>query len=173
MAKIEVNRITNANVYMDGASFLGRAEEINLPQIKQTMSEHKGLGMVGRGDFFSGIDKMECKIKWASLYPEVMKKAANPFQAVALQARASLESYTGQGRTAEVPVVVYISGTFKEFPLGNFKQHENAEFETNMSVFYAKLVVDGEEIFEIDVLENIYKVDGTDILATYKQNIGG
>jgi uncharacterized protein len=173
MSKIEINRITNANVYMDGASFLGRAEEINLPQVKHTMSEHKALGMVARGEFFSGIDKMECKIKWASLYADVMKKAADPFTAVSLQARASLESYTGQGRTAELPVVVYITGTFKEFPLGNFKQHDNAEFETNMSVLYAKLVVDGEEIFEIDVLENIYKVGGEDILATYRQNIGG
>jgi P2 family phage contractile tail tube protein len=173
MAKIEINRITNANVYIDGSSFLGRAEEINLPQIKHVMAEHKALGLVGKGEFFSGIDKMECKIKWSSLYPEVMKKAANPVTTVALQARASLESYTGEGRTAEVPVVVHLTGTFKEFPLGNFKQHENAEFETQMSVFYAKLVIDGEDIFEIDVLENIYKVAGEDILATFRENIGG
>jgi len=41
-----------------------------------------------------------------------------------------------------------------------------------MSVNYAKLIVDGEEIFEIDVLENIYKVEGVDILETYRNNIG-
>ncbi|MCX7911192.1 MAG: phage major tail tube protein [Endomicrobia bacterium] len=72
-----------------------------------------------------------------------------------------------------MPVVVYITGAFKDFPLGNFKQHDNAEFETNLSVYYTKLVVDGEEIFEIDVLENIYKVNGDDVFATYRNNIGG
>src|SRR6056297_2605159 len=90
MSKIQINRLTNANVYMDGNNLLGRAEEINLPQIKHKMSEHKALGMVGSAEFFSGIDKLECKIKWNSLYPEVLKKAANPFRTIQLQARASL-----------------------------------------------------------------------------------
>jgi P2 family phage contractile tail tube protein len=40
MSKIQINRLTNANVYMDGNNLLGRAEEINLPQIKHKMSEH-------------------------------------------------------------------------------------------------------------------------------------
>ena len=52
------------------------------------------------------------------------------------------------------------------------KPQDNAEYETTMSVNYAKLIVDGEEIFEIDVLENIYKVEGVDILETYRNNIG-
>ena len=63
-------------------------------------------------------------------------------------------------------------GTFKEFPLGNIKPHENAEYETTMSVTYAKLVVDGVEIFEIDVLENIYKVGGVNMLSKFKKNTG-
>lgn len=173
MSKIKINRLTNANVYMDGNNLLGRAEEVQLPQIKHKMADHKALGMTGSAEFFSGIDKLECKIKWNSLYPEVMKKAANPFIAVQIQVRASLETYNSMGRLAEVPAIAYLSGTFKEFPLGNIKPQENAEYETTMSVNYAKLVVAGEEIFEIDVLENIYKVDGVDVLATYRINIGG
>ena len=41
-----------------------------------------------------------------------------------------------------------------------------------MAVTYAKLVVNGAEIFEIDVLENIYKVSVVDMLKTFKKNIG-
>lgn len=173
MSKIQINRLTNANVYMDGNNLLGRAEEIQLPQVKHKMADHKSLGMVASAEFFAGIDKLECKIKWNALYPEVLKKAANPFVAVQIQVRASLETYNNMGRLAEVPAIAYVSGTFKEFPLGNFKPQENAEYETTMSVNYAKLVVDGDEIFEIDVLQNIYKVDGVDVLSTYRINIGG
>ena len=172
MSKIKINRLTNANIYMDGNNLLGRAEEIQLPQIKHKMADHKALGMVGSAEFFAGIDKLESKIKWNALYPEVLKKAANPFKTIQLQARASLETYNSMGKLAEVPAVAYLSGTFKEFPLGNFKANENAEYETTMSVNYAKLIVDGEEIFEIDVLENIYKVEGVDILEIYRNNIG-
>lgn len=173
MSKIKINRLTNANIYMDGNNLLGRAEEIQLPQIKHKMADHKALGMVGSAEFFAGIDKLECKIKWNSLYTEVIKKAANPFTAVQIQARASLETYNNMGKLSEVPAIAYISGTFKEFPLGNLKPQENAEYETTISVNYAKLIVDGEEIFEIDVLENIYKVDGIDILMVYRNNTGG
>ena len=90
-----------------------------------------------------------------------------------IQVRASLETYNGTGRVEEVPATAFIIGTFKEFPLGTIKPHDNAEYETTMAVTYAKLVVNGLEIFEIDVLENIYKVSVLDMLKTFKKNIGG
>lgn len=171
--KIEVKQITNANCYMGGNSFLGKIEEMKLPEVVTTMVEHKALGLVGKFELPSGLDKMEATQKWNSLYPDVVLKAANPFQAVELQCRSSQETYTGQGRTAQVPVIVFLTGTFKKFPLGTYKQHDNVEAETTMNVTYCKLVVDGKDIVEIDVLSNIYKVQGVDLLATYRQNIGG
>jgi len=172
MSKIEINKLTNANVYLNGTNLLGRAEEVQLPQIKHKTAEHKALGMIGSAEFFSGIDKMECKIKWNALYPEVFRTCANPFNAAMLQVRASLETYNGTGRVSEVPATAFIIGTFKEFPLGNIKPHENAEYETTLAVTYAKLVVDGQDIFEIDVLQNIYKVGLIDMLTQFKQNTG-
>jgi hypothetical protein len=34
MSKISVNKLYNANVYLNGTSFLGRAEEVTLPKVK-------------------------------------------------------------------------------------------------------------------------------------------
>ena len=132
---------------MNGNNLLGRAEEVQLPQIKHKMAEHKALGMVGSAEFFAGIDKLECKIKWNALYPDVLRTCAN-------QARANLETYNGLGKIKEVPATAFLIGTFKEFPLGTIKPQDNAEYETTMAVTYAKLVVDSEEVFEIDVLQS-------------------
>jgi len=33
--------------------------------------------------------------------------------------------------------------------------------------------IDGVEVFEVDVMNNIYKVDGVDIMQQYRANIGG
>ena len=173
MSKIKINKLTNANVYLNGVNLLGRAEEVQLPQIKHKTAEHKALGMVGSAEFFSGIDKLECKIKWNALYPEVLLASATPFNSVMIQVRASLETYNGSGKIEEVPANAFIIGTFKEFPLGTIKPQENAEYETTLAVTYSKLVVNGAELFEIDVLENIYKVNGNDILKEFKKNIGG
>ena len=158
--KIEINKLTNCNVYMNGNNLLGRAEEVQLPQIKHKMAEHKALGMVGSAEFFAGIDKLECKIKWNALYPDVLRTCANPFTAAILQVRANLETYNGLGKIKEVPATALI------------KPQDNAEYETTMAVTYAKLVVDSEEVFEIDVLQNIYKVGMLDILTVFKKNIG-
>ncbi|BDV42440.1 phage major tail tube protein [Geotalea uraniireducens] len=173
MGQIAIKQITNANVYMDGASFLGKVEEAKLPDVVATLAEHKALGMIGKVELPNGIDKMEMTMKWNSLYGDVLKKAANPFTAVQLQCRCSQETYTGQGRTEEVPVTVFLTGTFKKFPLGGFKQHENVEAETTLAITYFRLVVNGEDIVEVDVLANIYKVGGVDLLAQFRSNIGG
>lgn len=172
MSDISINRITNANIYMDGASLLGRAEEVNLPSIVYKMVEHKALGMVGTMEFFAGIEKMESKIKWNSYYPETMKKMGNPFKNVDIQVRGSLEEYGAPGRSDENPVVCYMKAAPKTFPMGNYKQHDNVEIESNLAVYYCKMEIDGVAIIEIDVLANIYKVDGVDLLAKYKANTG-
>lgn len=172
MANISVNRLTNANVYLDGRSLLGRAEEVNLPVIKHIMSEHKAIGMIGKVELWSGVDKLEAKIKWNSFYADVHKKFANPFRALKLQVRSSLETYNGQGRILQQPVVVHLTGSSKDFPTGNFKQHDNVELESNLTVTFVKLVVGGENILEFDVLSNIFKTAGEDVIAQYRLNLG-
>lgn len=173
MAGISVNKLTNANVYINGSSFLGKCEEINLPTVMSKMSEHKAVGMVGSFELFSGIDKLEARFKWNSFYSDVLKLAANPVNAVNLQVRSSLDVWGAGGRQEQQPVVIHMTGTFKGLPLGNFKQHENVEAETPFNVTYVKMVINGETIMELDVLANIFIVDGVDIMAQYRANIGG
>jgi len=50
---ISVNRITNANIYMDGIGLLGRAEEIQVAQPHHRMVDHKALGMAGTAEFWA------------------------------------------------------------------------------------------------------------------------
>jgi len=171
--KIEINRITNANIYVNGNSLLGRAEEIKLPDVSAIMQEHKALGMVGKIELPAGFDKLEGEIKWNSLYKDVAKTVANPYKAVQLQCRSNIETYGAQGRLQEVSLVTYLTVMFKKNPLGTFKQHDNVEAETSMSVTYIRVQVDGTDVVEVDVLANIYKVDGVDLLGAYKANIGG
>jgi P2 family phage contractile tail tube protein len=169
---IEVNKLYNANVYVDGNSYLGRTEEFELPKIIPMMVEHKALGMVGKIELPSGWDKMDATLKWNSFYPDAMRKAANPYQSVQMQLRGSLETWTSGGRTAQQRYVVFMTVQFKDFPTGAFKQQENAEFESPLNVLYIRVEVGGQPIVEFDPLANIYKVDGVDVLEQYRANLG-
>jgi uncharacterized protein len=110
---ISVDRITNANIYIDGVGMLGRAEEVEVAWPKAKMADHKGLGMAGTAEFPAGIGKLEAKLKWISLCPEVLS-AMSIFASHQLQVRASKETYTSQGRTLEVPVVLLMTAQFKD-----------------------------------------------------------
>lgn len=173
MPKVSVNKITNANCFMNGNNHCGKAEEVKLPDLVQKMIEHKGLGMIGVIKLPSGLEALTATIKWSSMYPDVMKAEGNPYAANTLQLRGSLETWGAGGRTREVPVVAFVKGTFAKFPGGTFKAGEAAERESELSAFYYKLTVDGEDIVEVDFFANIYKVNGEDIIATFNQNLGG
>jgi P2 family phage contractile tail tube protein len=170
--KIKIGRLTNANIYVDGGSLLGRVEEFQCPTLTFKQSEHKALGMNGTVEYYSGIDKMEGSMKWTSYYPEFLKKMANPFKAVRIQVRGSLEEYQGGERIGQTSAVVFLTIQPKNFPLGNFQQHDNVELSTNYGCTYVRLEIGGEVITEVDVEANIFKVDGEDLLATYRQNLG-
>jgi Bacteriophage tail tube protein len=170
---ISVNRITNANIYMDGMGLLGRAEEVEVAQPRHRMVDHKGLGMAGTAEFWAGVDKLEAKIKWASLYAEALTAAASPFTSHSFQVRGSLEQYTSQGRSAELPVVYLMTAIFKDAGAFRFKQHENVDSTSSLTVYHSELYVAGAQIHLYDVLANIYVVNGVDQLAVFRANLGG
>jgi P2 family phage contractile tail tube protein len=173
MANLSVNRITNANVYLDGIGLLGRAEEIEVAKPKHKMVDHKGLGMAGSAEFWAGVDKLEAKIKWASIYPEAETALNSPFQAHYFQVRSNLETYTSQGRTQEQPLVYLMTGIFKDAGAMNFKLHEGVDTTSVISVYHSELYIGDAQIFLFDVMANIYVVNGVDQLRTFRVNLGG
>ena len=86
--------------------------------------------------------------------------------------RSSKAEYDNTGITDEKPIVMYIRGYSKTLPGGSFKAKEDTELESTVALQYYKLEIDGEEIVEIDVINNIYKVGGEDLLAERRQNLG-
>lgn len=169
---IQVNKMYNANIYVDGNELLARAESVELPKMKWKQVEHKGLGMFAMTEFPAGLEKMTAKIKWNSFYQDVLLKNADPFTNVQLQVRSSLETYDSTGRASQVPVVCFLTARYQDLDLGNFQQHENVDSETNLTVTSVKLIVNGAPIVEADALANIYKVNGNDLLSTWRKNLG-
>lgn len=164
-------RVTNANIYVNGNNFLGRAEEVMVPEVKFKKSDHKALGMVGTFELFSGFDKMEGSIKWNSTDPDVYKIFASA-DVIKIQVRASMETHVSTGIESESKVVYYLTIQPSNISGVGFKQHDNVESTTNFSCTYIKMEVDDETIYEIDVLSNIWIVDGVDKLENYRANLG-
>ncbi len=169
---MKVNKVFDANVYLNNASKHGLASEITCPNIAALMAEYKALGMVGSVEFFNGFDKMEASIKWTYPDNEAKKACANFTKPVDIMVRSSKAQYDTGGITAETPIVIYMKGYPKQHPGGSYKKGEDTEVESTFHVLYYKEEVDGETIVELDVMNNIYKVDGEDLLVERRQNLG-
>jgi len=170
---IEISRVFNARVYIDGTDLIAKAEEVDLPKVKFKFADTKGLGLYGETELPTGLDKMEARLKFNSMYPEFVALAADPFTARTVIVRASKQDWTNQGVMRELPVKAELRGFFREFDTGKLKRADASEMEATMSVYYYRLEIDGQEVLEIDVFNNIYKVNGEDKLLAYKVNIGG
>lgn len=172
MANVNVNRLTNANVYVNGANLLGMAEEVKIPGIKAKMTDHKGLGMVGTAEFPSGLDKIEATIKWASIYVEAERLMASAYQSMFFQVRGNIETYNSMGLVDQKPGVWLFTGVLKDSGALTFKQHDNVEKTSTISVYHLEQFVAGSPTLVYDVLANIYIVNGVDQLAQFRANLG-
>lgn len=169
----DVSKIYHANLYIDGTnSMLGRLSEIKLPDRVANTEEHKALGMVGTLELPTGLAAMVMTFKWNGFYADVKKFSGNPFKGRRFQLRANHETFGEGGRIAEVPLVVTVGGTFKKAGASTFKPMEAGETDDEVAVSYIKAELDGDELYEIDVLNNIWRVGGEDVLETMRQNLG-
>lgn len=168
---IVINRITNANVYMGGNNLIGRASEVQLPDVTQLMTDHEGLGMIGAIQLPAGFDNFEGSINWNSFYRDAFLQMADVTDMVQIQIRTSVEHWSSAGRDGSTPLVVHLSAIFGTLPLGTFQPRQPAEFASEFQAYYIKLDYDGETLLEVDKFANVYRTGGGDRLQQLRRHL--
>ncbi len=168
------NVINDANIYVDGANWLGKAD-VEIPTVKQKMQGYQAFGVAGELEVpvVGHVDKLEGTVKFKSMTADAAKVLYNPRYAPLLDARGSVQKYdpsTGQMR--QFPCKFTMRAFFSELKAPEFKQGSDSGGEAKFSAHYMKLEIDGEEVFEIDQFNYIYKVNGEDVLAEVRENLG-
>lgn len=167
---ISINKLNNCNVYVNGNSLLGRVEEFDVPEVVYKMAEHKSLGMIGTFEIPTGLDKMEARMKWSSFFPDAIGSVSKPFTAIQLMVRGNMQNFGTAGLNADIPVSVIMTAMPKKMPGMKFKQHDNVEQESSFSVTRIKVIANNQTSYEVDVMANIFTIDGEDILANFRNN---
>lgn len=169
---VVINQVSNANIYINGNSFLGRAKSVKLPEFDVEFTEHDTLGLVGKVKLPNKINALEGEIVWDGFYPEVAALAYNPFKAVQLMVRANVQVFNSMGMAKEVPLVMTMTVNFSKTPLGEYKK-EPVEYAMTYQVNSIKQVIEGKEVLYFDAFSNNYRVAGQDVLQGFRANLGG
>lgn len=165
-------RLINYTVYLEGNISTGTAD-VKLPSIEALTDSVGGAGIAGELDtpVLGHFKSMVTSIKWRTITKNTFKL----FKQAAHQVdfRGSQQVYdSGAGKYKTVPVRVSMKLMPKKVDLGAFQMAKATDTENEFEVMYIKTFVDGDEVLEIDKLNFICKIDGEDILASVRDDLG-
>lgn len=168
---VVINQVSNANVYINGNNFVGRAKSVKTPEFDVEFVEHDNLGLIGKLKLPTKVNALEGEIVWDGFYPDVAALAYNPFKTAQLMVRADVQVFNSLGMATEVPLVMTMTVAFNKTPVGEYKK-EVSEYTMTYQVNNIKQVIDGKEVLFYDAYSNKYRVAGQDILQKFRANIG-
>lgn len=173
LSGINIAKISNAKVYLNSGALLGMAETVTgLAAPKPKFGEFKALGLLSNLNLFDGFEQPEVKIKWTSIYRDLAPCLFNPLAVCRLQIRASQETYLTDGTVISAPVVVDIHGRCSDNTDPSFEQGKATSFESTFKADYGKLTINGNTVYEYDVMGNKFNVGGSDVFAAIFANLG-
>lgn len=157
------------NLFVDGVGHAGEAEEINLPNLAIVMDQFRAGGMDAPIDIDMGMEGLECSFTVGGASLTVLRQfGLAEGRTTPLTARGSLESLTG----AKTPVVAVMNGKVKTIEQGAWKGGERAPITVTMGLRYYRYEQAGQVVHEIDVLNMIRIINGVDVMAEHRRNIG-
>ena len=161
-------KINEYNAYLDGEKMIGVVPDIDLAEIGMKASEVEGAGMLGVLDSptIGQFESMEQEIQFNTLYSSAVDML-NPLNAVNLTFRAAQQVYdkaTGGGYAFKSLRIVEM-GRVKKFKPGKIEKNNSMEATITLELTYILVEVDGVEILAIDKLNQVYRVNGVDMLA--------
>ncbi|MDL4385841.1 phage major tail tube protein [Citrobacter braakii] len=165
-------KLKNMNLFFDGDNWQGLAEEITLPKITRKMEAYRGGGMNGAAQIDMGLDDgaLDMEVTLGGMEAQIYKQwGVAEIDKVQLRfAGAYQRDDTGDVTACEVVV----RGRLSEIDPGSAKQGDNTQVKFSFKPTYYKLVWDGADLIEIDVVNMVEKVDGKDRLAEQRAAVG-
>ena len=159
------------NTFLNGASFLGQAEELTTPKLTRKTEDYQGAGMPGSVAVHMGFEAgaLDMELTMGGLSVEMLKTYGANIDGTQLRFAGS---YSDDATGEAVGCEIQTRGRVTEMDWGSAKQGDNTQHKYTLKNTYCKITVDNSEVFEIDLLNMVWKVDGVDMMEKHRANIG-
>jgi uncharacterized protein len=158
------------NVFQNGVSYRGKAEEVTPPKLTRKMEEWRGAGMLGPIQLDMGMEGMELEWSVGGIDKDMLTQFG------AITADSIMLRFAGAAQNDDtgdwVAVEIVVHGRQKELDFGSFKPGDKTTVKATMPLTYYKLSIDGEDVIEIDLINFIAVMGGKDVLAEVRRILG-
>jgi P2 family phage contractile tail tube protein len=163
-------KLKGFNLFQDGVSFRGETSEITLPKLTRKMEDWRAGGMRGPIPIDQGQEKITLEWTCGGFMRTVFAKyGISQHDGVQLRFAGAYQAEDG---TKPDAVEVVVHGRHTEIDMGNAKPGESSDFKVSTQASYYKLSVNGETIIEIDFINMVEVVNGTDLLTDLRTALG-
>ena len=161
--------LKNFSLFVDGRGLAGTVSTLTLPTLTTKMEEFRGGGMDAPVEIDMGMEKLEASFELFDYEENILSLyGLADGAATQLTARGALR----RDGEAAVAMVVNMTGVIKEMDPGDWQAGEQTTMTMSVALRYLKITVGGREAVEIDKVNMIRKVNGSDQLATIRAAIG-
>lgn len=166
------DKTINYRVYIDGDAYIGTGT-VDLPEIAYQTDTLSGAGLAGEIEtpVIGHIQAMSMTINWRT----VNKSAVGLLKTTGttLTLRASQQHLDNAEHSLGPRSLKIVVKTLpKKNGLGSLEMGASSGTTSEVEVTYIKIEENGEELCEIDKLNYICKIHGTDFLADVRSHLG-
>ncbi len=164
-------KLFDMNMFVNGTSMIGKAEEVTPPKLSMKLEEYRGAGMPGSASVFMGLDSgaLDLEFTLGGLETTVLSQMYTSISAVQLRFAGSfLDDATGNTVGCEIQV----RGRLTELDWGSAKPGENTQHKYTMKNTYCRVTIADEVFFEADILNSKLQAYGRDIMEAHRKNLG-
>ncbi|MDH2998095.1 phage tail protein [Pasteurellaceae bacterium LFhippo2] len=162
-------KLKNFNISVDAVSYYGETTEYEQPKLAMKLEAYRSGGMLGEVKVNQGLEALESTFKMGGFVTSLVKLFGSKIDGTLIRFNGAYQ----QDDTDEVSAVEILQrGRIEEIDNGSAKAGDDTEQSYKCALTYYKLIVDGAEIIEIDMINNVFKVNGDDKLAEIRKAIG-
>ena len=163
--------INDFNMYRSGSKLIGVSGEVAMPDLEAITAEISGAGVLGTYEtpVVGHYGSLEQEIPFRC-YDEDYFSMINPGSAVDIMLRGAIQmKNAANGAISYMGVRVVYRGTCKKITLGTIKQGGTTDSSITIETTYLLIELNGKNMFELDKLNGVFKVNGVDLLARIRK----
>ncbi|BCL02930.1 phage major tail tube protein [Escherichia coli] len=146
--------------FVNGTNNIGKVTSVTLPKLTRKTEDYQGGGMIGSVAVDLGLDSgaLDATMVVGGLVKELLLEYGNDIDGTTLR-------FTGEYYTSGESLLVDVEmrGQFTEIDGGESKQGEDTSVTYAVKNTYYKLSIDDKPVWEIDLINFVYKRDGKNI----------
>lgn len=156
----------------DSNDMIGVAD-VELPKLDAMTETMKGAGVAGEMDMpvLGHYSSMETKFNFRTVDKDAINVSATKSQK--FEVRGAQEVFNkATGEVEVVPVKLVVKGIPKSTELGKLEMATTTDSSLTLETSYLKLTINGVDKIEIDKLNYIANINGTDYLSDVRDALG-